>query len=66
LLSANLFAECFLIYRALSKEIFAESRTRQSPALGKEIVYRMQDSRHRETLGKHFFAERQALGKDGA
>jgi hypothetical protein len=51
--------------RALGKEIFAESHTRQSPALGKEIVYRVQDTRHRETLGKHF-AERQTLGKDGA
>jgi hypothetical protein len=39
-------------YRALGKEVFAESRTRQSPALGNELVYRVQDIRHRNTLGK--------------
>jgi hypothetical protein len=32
-------------YRALGKEDFAESRTRQSPALGKELVYRVRDTR---------------------
>jgi hypothetical protein len=53
-------------YRALDKEGFAESRTRQSPALGKELVYQVRDTRHRETLGKDCFAERQTLGKDGA
>jgi hypothetical protein len=52
-------------YRALGKDGFAESRTRQSPALGKELVYRVWDTRHRETLGKDCFAERQTLGKDG-
>jgi hypothetical protein len=31
---------------------FVECRTRQSPALGNERVYREQDSRHRNTLGK--------------
>jgi hypothetical protein len=50
-------------YRALGKEEFDERRTRQSPALGKELVYRVQDTRHRETLGKDCFAERQTLGK---
>jgi hypothetical protein len=50
-------------YRALGKEDFAESRTRQSPALGKELVYRLRDTRHRETLGKDCFAERQTLSK---
>jgi hypothetical protein len=39
-------------YRALGKEHFAESRTRQSPALGKVLVYRVWDTRHREILGK--------------
>jgi hydrogenase/urease accessory protein HupE len=39
-------------YRTVGKEDFAERRTRQSPALGKELVYRVQDTRHRETLGK--------------
>jgi hypothetical protein len=53
-------------YRALGKEDFAEHRTRQSPALSKELVYRVQDTRHRETLGKYCFAERQTLGKDDA
>jgi hypothetical protein len=53
-------------YRALDKEYFAESRTRQSPALGKELVYRVRDTRHRGTLGKDCFAEPQALSKDGA
>jgi hypothetical protein len=28
-------------YRALGKADFAERRTRQSPALGKELVYRV-------------------------
>jgi hypothetical protein len=37
-----------------------------SAALGKELVYRVQDTRHRETLGKESFAEWQTLGKNGA
>jgi hypothetical protein len=53
-------------YRALGKEDFAESCTRQSLALGKELVYRVWDTRHREALGKCCFAERQTLDKDGA
>jgi hypothetical protein len=53
-------------YRALGKEDFAEIRTQQSPALGKELVYRVWDTRHREALGKYCFAERQTLDKDGA
>jgi hypothetical protein len=32
--------------------LFAECRTRQSPALGNDHVYREQDSRYRKTLGK--------------
>jgi hypothetical protein len=40
-------------YRALDKEYFTKSRTRQSPALGKELVYRVLDTRHIETLGKY-------------
>jgi hypothetical protein len=50
--------------RALGKEAFVERRTRQSPALGKELVYRVEDTRHSEALGKECFAERQTLGKD--
>jgi hypothetical protein len=53
-------------YRALGKEDFAESRTRQSPALGKELVYWVRDTRHREALDKYCFVERQTLDKDGA
>jgi hypothetical protein len=53
-------------YRALGKDDFAESRTWQSRALGKELVYRVQDPRHSEALGKDFFAERQTLGKDSS
>jgi hypothetical protein len=53
-------------YRALGKEDFDERRTRQSPALRKELVYRVQDTRHSEALGKDCFAERQTLGKDGS
>jgi hypothetical protein len=49
--------------RALGKGVFAECRTRQSPTLGNDHVYREQDSRHRETLGKGRFVERQTLGK---
>jgi hypothetical protein len=52
--------------RTLDKEVFAESRTQQSPALGNELVYRVQDTRHRNTLVKHMFAEWQTLGKGGA
>jgi hypothetical protein len=52
--------------RALGKEGFAESHTRQSPALGNELVYRVQDTQHRRTLGKDMFAECQTLGKGGA
>jgi hypothetical protein len=53
-------------YRTLGKEDFVERRTRQSPAPGKELVYRVQDTRHNEALGKDCFAERQTLGKDGS
>jgi hypothetical protein len=49
--SARRFAECFL------------SGTQQSPALGNERVYREQDPRHRNTLGKEIFAECQTLGE---
>jgi hypothetical protein len=52
--------------RALGKEGFTESRTRQSPALGNELIYRVQDTRHRTTLGKDMFAECQTLGKEGS
>jgi hypothetical protein len=52
--------------RALVKGGFAESRTRRSPALGNELVYRVQDTRHRKTLGKDMFVECQTLGKGGA
>jgi hypothetical protein len=53
-------------YRALDTVDFAECRPRQSPALGKEIVYRVQGTRHSQSLGKDCFAERQALGKHGS
>jgi hypothetical protein len=49
--------------RALGKAAFAESRTRQSPTLGNELVYRVQDTRHRKTFGKDTFADWQTLGK---
>jgi hypothetical protein len=52
--------------RALGKGGFAESRTRRNPALDNELVYRVQDTRHRQTLGKDMFAECQTLGKGGA
>jgi hypothetical protein len=42
------------------------SYTRQSPALGNELVYRVQDTRHRNTLDKDVFAEWRTLGKGGA
>jgi hypothetical protein len=54
-----------VFYQALGKEDFAESHTRQIPALGKELIYRVRNTRHREALGKYCFAERQTLGKDG-
>jgi hypothetical protein len=49
-----------------SVERFAESRTRRIPALGNELVYRVQDTRHKRTLGKDMFVECQTLGKGGA
>jgi hypothetical protein len=52
--------------RALDKDFFAESRTRQSPTLGNEVVYRVQDTRYRNTLDKDVFAECRTLGKGGA
>jgi hypothetical protein len=52
--------------RALGKEAFAESRTRQSPTLGNDHVYRVQDTRYRNTLDKDSFVECQTLDKDGA
>jgi hypothetical protein len=53
-------------YRALGKDCFVECRPRQSPTLGNETVYRVQDTRHSEALGKEPFAERQTLDKDGS
>jgi hypothetical protein len=52
-------------YRALGKANFAERRTRQSPTLGKDLIYRVWDTRHSPALGKDYFAESQTLGKDG-
>jgi hypothetical protein len=52
--------------RTLDKDSFAESRTRQSPTLGNEVVHRVQDTRYWRTLGKNFFAECRTLGKGGA
>jgi hypothetical protein len=52
--------------RALGKDFFAESRTRQSPALGIDFVYRVQDTRYRNTLGKDKFVKWQTLGKCGS
>jgi hypothetical protein len=52
--SVGLFVECLL------------SGTRQSQALGNELIYRAQDTRHRTTLGKDIFAECLTLGKEGA
>jgi hypothetical protein len=42
---------------------FAKCRTRQSSNLDNDRVYREQDSRHRNTLGKESFAECQTLGE---
>jgi hypothetical protein len=53
-------------YRALGKADFAECCPRQSPALGKEIVYRVPGTRHRQALDKDCCAEGQALGKHGS
>jgi hypothetical protein len=58
---SSAFSSAF--FRALGKDGFAECRTRQSPALGIDRVYREQDSWQRKTLGKDNFAERQALGE---
>jgi hypothetical protein len=39
---------------------------RQNPAFGNETVYRVQNTRHSETLEKEPFAERKTLDKDGS
>ena len=52
--------------RALGKEAFAESRTWQSLALGNELVYRVRDTRHKNTLGKESFVECLTLGEGGS
>jgi hypothetical protein len=54
--------------RTLGKEGFAESRTRQSSALGNEPLYRVQDPRHSTALGKTCLpsvkhSAKKALGK---
>jgi hypothetical protein len=48
--------------RTLGKGGFTESRTPRIPTLDNELVYRVQDTRHRRTLGKDMFA----LDKGGA
>jgi hypothetical protein len=55
---------CRVLFSALGKAAFAESRTRQSPTLGNELVYPVQDTRYRKTLDKDAFAEWQTLGKE--
>jgi hypothetical protein len=52
--------------RALGKGCFTESRTRQSPALGNELVYRVQETRHRKTLGKGGARQRAISGRSKA
>jgi hypothetical protein len=49
--------------RTLSKELFVERHTWQSHTLGNDHLYREQDSRHRQTLGKNRFVECQTLGE---
>ena len=49
--SAGGFAECFL------------SGTRQSPKLGKDLIYRVQDTRHSPTLGKDGSRQRAVSGR---
>jgi hypothetical protein len=49
--------------RALGKGGFTESHSRRSLALGNELVYLVQDTRYRKTLGKDMFAECQTLDK---
>jgi hypothetical protein len=53
-------------YRTLGKADFAERRTQQSPTLGKDLIYRVQNTRYSQALGKNCFAESQTLGKDGS
>jgi hypothetical protein len=61
------FAECSALCQVFFiGQYFVECRTRQNPALGNEHVYREQDSRHRNTLGKNLFAECQTLGEGDA
>jgi hypothetical protein len=50
-------------YRALGKEDFAERRTRQSPALGKELIYQVHDTRHNQALGKDGSRQRAVSGR---
>jgi hypothetical protein len=50
-------------YRALGKENFAERRTRQSPTLGKELIYRVHDTRHSQALDKDGSRQRAVSGR---
>jgi hypothetical protein len=50
-------------YRALGKNNFAECGARQSLTLGKELVYRVKDTRHSETLGKDGSRQRAVRGR---
>jgi hypothetical protein len=52
--------------RALGKEGFVESRTRQNSTLGNEPLYRVQDTRHRTTLGKGGARQRAVSGRPKA
>jgi hypothetical protein len=63
--SARLFAECFFVGHSAKTSL-------PRAALGKvlhlviDFVYRVQDTRYRNTLGKDKFAEWQTLGKGGS
>jgi hypothetical protein len=48
--------------RALGKKAFAESHTRQSPALCNALVCRVQDTRYRNTLGEGGARQRAVSG----
>jgi hypothetical protein len=62
------FAECPRLCRVLNigrsaKRFFAECYTRQRKTHGKVTLCRVPGARQTETLGKDYFAECQALGK---
>jgi hypothetical protein len=64
--NAGVFAECFLLGTRQSRLCREPHSAKYDARQSTVLVYRVQDTRHRTTLGKDLFAECQTLGKEGA